>query len=74
MANQTVELIVSRLPRKPILNAREVADALAQNDVRTVVAAVEEGKLQAAKVGRQYRISRAAAEKWIRGLGLEAKK
>lgn len=68
MDNETIELIISRLPRKPLLNAREVADA-ALVDTRTVVAAIDEGKIAAAKVGRQYLISRTEAERWIRKKG-----
>lgn len=66
--NATVELIISRLPRKPILNAREIADALALGRTDPIVAAIESGKLNAAKVGKQYRISRTEAERWIRSL------
>ena len=67
--NPTAEAIVSRLPDKPVVNAREISDALFQTTSRSVVAAVEEGKLHAVKIGGQYRISRDEAARWIRSLG-----
>lgn len=66
--NATAERLVARLPQKPVLNAREVADALFLADSRSVVAAIDEGRLSAIKVGRQYRIHRSEAARWIRSL------
>ena len=66
--NTTAEKIVARLPQKPILNAAEVADALFLSRSDAVVAAIDEGLLSAIKVGRQYRIHRREAERWIRSL------
>ena len=68
-ANPTAEAIVARLPDRPLVNAREIADALFQTTSRSVVDAIDEGKLHAVKVGGQYRISRAEAARWIRSLG-----
>ena len=68
-ANPTAEAIVSRLPDKPLVNAREIADALFQATTNFVVAAVDEGKLHAVKIGGQYRVARAEAARWIRSLG-----
>lgn len=67
--NATAEAIVARLPGRPLVNAREVADALFLTSSGSVVAAVEEGKLHAVKIGGQYRIARAEAARWIRSLG-----
>ena len=67
--NPTAEAIVARLPDRPLVNAREIADALFQTTSRSVVDAIDEGKLHAVKVGGQYRISRAEAARWIRSLG-----
>ena len=69
-ANATAEAIVARLPDKPLVNAREVADALNLLTARAVTDAVDEGKIAAVKIGNQYRISRAEAARWIRTLGL----
>lgn len=67
--NPTAEAIIARLPARPIVNAREIADALFQTTSRSVVAAIEEGRLHAVRVGGQYRISREEAARWIRSLG-----
>lgn len=69
LGNPTAEAIVSRLPDKPLVNAREIADALFQATTNFVVAAVDEGKLHAVKIGGQYRVARAEAARWIRSLG-----
>ena len=68
MDNPTIALIVSRLPRKPLVNAREIADALGLATTSYVVSAIEEGSIRAAKIGPQYRIAREEAERWIREL------
>ncbi len=66
--NPTAEAIVARLPDRPILNAREVADALFLASAKSVTDAVDDGSLRAVKAGKQYRISRAEAARWIRSL------
>ena len=66
--NPTAEAIVSRLPDKPLLNARDIADALFLSDTRTISKAVDDGTIHAVRVGRQYRIARAEAARWIRTL------
>ena len=68
-ANPTAEAIVARLPDRPLVNAREIADALFMQTTAAVTAAVEEGRLHAVRVGGQYRVSRAEAARWIRSLG-----
>lgn len=66
--NATAEAIVARLPDKPLVNAREVADALFLVSTGPVTDAVDEGKIAAVRIGNQYRISRAEAARWIRTL------
>ena len=66
--NFSAEAIVARLPQKPVLNARDVADALFLANARPVIDAIDEGLLSAIKVGRQYRIHRKEAARWIRSL------
>ena len=66
--NATAERLIARLPQKPILNAAEVADALFLARSDAVVAAIDEGLLAAIRVGRQYRIHRSEAARWIRSL------
>lgn len=68
--NPTAETIVSRLPDRPLVNARDVAEALYQKTTSFVTAAIDEGKLRAVKVGGQYRILHAEAARWIRSLGV----
>ncbi len=68
-ANPTAEAIISRLPDRPLVNAREIADALDMTGISAVTCAVDEGKLHALKIGGQYRISREEAARWIRSLG-----
>ena len=67
--NPTAEAIISRLPDKPVVNAREIADALDMTGISAVTGAVDEGKLHAVKIGGQYRVARAEAARWIRSLG-----
>ncbi len=66
--NATVADIIARLPDKPLLTARDLADALYQQTTRSVVAAMEEGRLHAARIGTQYRVSPREARRWIRSL------
>ena len=66
--NPTAEAIVRRLPDKPLLTARDVADALNLSDTRLVANAVDTGTIRAVKVGKRYRISRDEAARWIRTL------
>ena len=66
--NPTAEAIVSRLPDRPLLTARDVADALNLSDTRLVANAVDTGTIRAVKVGKRYRISRDEAARWIRTL------
>ena len=66
--NATAEDIIARLPDKPLLTARDIADALFMQTSAVVVAAVDDGSLRAVKVGTQYRISPREARRWIRSL------
>ena len=68
--NATAEAIVARLPDRPLLTARDVADALFLTTSRAVTDAIDGGELRAVRLGNQYRISRAEAARWIRTLGL----
>lgn len=68
--NATAEAIVARLPDKPLVNAREVADALDFTTSRAVTDAIDGGELRAVRLGNQYRISRREAARWISTLGL----
>ncbi|MBQ6247405.1 MAG: hypothetical protein IJK04_11100 [Kiritimatiellae bacterium] len=67
-ANPTAEAIVSRLPDKPLLTARDIADALFLVSTGPVTDAVDDGSIRAVRVGKQYRIARDEAARWIRSL------
>ncbi len=66
--NATVADIIARLPDKPLLTARDLADALFLTTSKSVADAVEDGSLSAVRVGNQYRISPREARRWIRSL------
>lgn len=66
--NTTVADIIARLPDKPLLTARDLADALFCATTTFVTDAVADGSLRAVKVGAQYRISPREARRWIRSL------
>ncbi len=68
-ANPTAESIVARLPDRPLVNARDIADALSMVGISAVTAAIEEGAIHAVRIGGQYRIAREEAARWIRSLG-----
>ena len=63
--NPTAAAIVERLPLKPLLSAREVADAIGATTTQPVLEAIEAGRLPAARPASRYIISRAVAEKWL---------
>ena len=67
-ANPTAEAIVSRLPDRPLLTARDIADALFMTTTKSVTDAIDEGSLHAVKVGGKFRILPAEAARWIRSL------
>ena len=67
-ANPTAEAIVRRLPDKPLLTARDVADALFLVSTGPVTDAVDTGSIHAVRIGKQYRIARDEAARWIRTL------
>ena len=67
-ANPTAEAIVRRLPDKPLLTARDVADALFLVSTGPVTDAVDSGSIHAVRIGKQYRIARDEAARWIRTL------
>lgn len=63
--NPTVAAIVARLPDKPLLTARDIADALGFQSTGPVTDAVCDGSLSAVRIGGKYRIARAEARRWI---------
>lgn len=64
--NSTVDLILSRLPAKPLLSPRDVADAFGLTTTQTILLAIQTGKLACATIGNRFIISRTEAERYIR--------
>ena len=67
--NATVALMLKRLPDKPLLSPRDISDAIGMVGSQGILNAIEEGKIQAAKLGR-YLISHGEAVKFIKSLGV----
>ncbi len=63
--NATTKSIIDRLPRKPLLSPRDVADAYGLRTSDPILADVKTGRLGANVVGGRYVISREAAEAYV---------
>lgn len=68
MDNPTIALIVSRLPRKPLVAPDDISAALSLKSTRTVLDAIADGKIAAAKVGTRYIVAREEAARYIQSL------
>lgn len=64
--NSTVDLILSRLPAKPLLSPRDVADALGTSTTQPVMQAIQTGSISSVVISGRYIISRTEAERYIR--------
>jgi hypothetical protein len=63
--NATTKAIIDRLPRKPLLTPKEVADAYGLKTNDPVLADIRLGRIAANVVGGKYIISREAAAAYI---------
>ncbi len=63
--NGTCRTIISRLPNKPLLSPREIADALGHATTQSICTAIECGELPAVTIGRRHIIDRDEAVQWI---------
>lgn len=63
--NATTQAIIERLPTKPLLSPKEVADAYGLKSNDSILADIKAGRLAANRIGSQYVISRSAAEAYI---------
>ena len=63
--NATTQAIIEQLPRKPLLSPAEVAAVYGLKSTDPILADIKTGRLAANKVGKQYIISRSAAEAYI---------
>ena len=66
--NPTVSLIVSRLPKKPLVSPDDISAALSLKSTRTVLDAIADGRIAAAKVGTRYIVAREEAARYIQSL------
>ncbi len=65
--NPTTALILSRLPRRPLLAPRDLADAYGYASSKPIIDAIQTGRLAASRSGRRYLIARTEAERYVRG-------
>ncbi len=65
MDNPTISLIVSRLPNKPLIAPDDISAALGLKSTRTVLDAIADGKIAAAKVGTRYIVAREEAARYL---------
>lgn len=63
--NPTAAAVIARLPNKPMLAPRDIADALGLATTQAVINAIEDGRLAAVPIGRRYIIARAETVRWI---------
>lgn len=63
--NPTVAAIVERLPKKPLVSPKEIADAFALQSTRPVLDDIALGDLAAAKVGNRYIVGRGEAIRYV---------
>ena len=70
----TADLIISRLPDKQTLSPVDIAGAAGMLTTVGVINAIQNGHLDAVKIGGRYIIARASAETYIRKAAKEASK
>lgn len=63
--NATTQAIIERLPTKPLLSPKEVADAYGLKTSDPVLADIRAGKIAANLIGGKYIIAREAAAAYI---------
>lgn len=63
--NATTQAIIDRLPKKPIISPKDVADAYGLKTSDPILADIKTGKIAANVAGGKYIISRNAAEAYI---------
>lgn len=69
MHKTTAEIVISRLPDRPILSPADVAAALGLISGTQVIDAVNRGELSGIHLSpKSYKIARAEAVRWIRSM------
>ena len=64
----TVEYCLKRLPMIPLVVPVDISTALGLATTQTILRSISDGSLSAIKVGRNYKIARTEAERFIRSL------
>lgn len=64
--NSTVDLILSRLPAKPLLSPSDIASAIGAASTKIVLEAIQTGRISAVRCSRHYIVSHSEAERYIR--------
>ncbi len=59
--NQTLDVIIGRLPQKPLLTPREIADACGLASTSAILDGIRNGSLQAVVFGKRIMIARDSA-------------
>ena len=70
----TADIIISRLPDKQTLSPVDISTAAGMLTTVGVINAIQNGQLDAVKIGGRYIIARASAETYIRKAAKEASK
>ena len=70
----TADLIISKLPNSPTVSPKDIAGATGMLTTVGVINAIQNGQLDAVKLGGRYIIARASAETYIRKAAKEASK
>ena len=63
--NETVRIIVARLPGKAVLVPADIAAACGHSGTTGVLRAIQCGEMEAVLMGGRYLVARAEAVRWI---------
>lgn len=70
----TADLIISKLPDSPTVSPKDIAGAAGMLTTVGVINAIQNGQLDAVKIGGRYIIARTSAETYIHKAAKEASK
>ena len=63
--NTTTELIISRLPKRPVLSPLDISRAVGMATASSILTACKNGEIQANIIGHRYLIARDEAIRWL---------
>ena len=67
--NPTVEAVVARLPKRPLITPTDIAAALDLTSTHQIYEILQEGHIPAIKIGNKVLIVRSEVVKWVNSLG-----